>query len=72
MLAVLASTAAAMVGAGAAVWRAARLPPAEAMRPELPAGFRAGLLDRIGLLRAMPIPLRLILRNLARRPGKAV
>ncbi|MNS76716.1 FtsX-like permease family protein [compost metagenome] len=72
VLAVLASTAAAMVGAGAAVWRAARLPPAEAMRPEQPAGFRAGLLDRIGLLRAMPIPLRLILRNLARRPGKAV
>jgi putative ABC transport system permease protein len=71
VLAVLASTAAATVGAGASVWRATRLPPAEAMRPELPEGFRAGLLDRIGLLRAMPIPLRLILRNLARRPGKA-
>ncbi|MBB3010038.1 hypothetical protein [Cupriavidus alkaliphilus] len=41
------------------------------MRPELPAGFRAGVLDRIGLLRAMPIPLRLVVRNLARRPGKA-
>lgn len=71
VLAVLASVAAAMVGAGTSVWRAARLPPAEAMRPELPAGFRAGLLDRVGLLRAAPIGLRMILRNLARRPHKA-
>lgn len=72
IVAVLASVAAAIVGAGAAVLRAARLPPAEAMRPELPAGFRASLLDRTGVLRAMPIPLRLIVRNLARRPGKAM
>lgn len=71
VLAVLASTVAATVGAGASAWRASSLPPAEAMRPELPAGFRAGVLDRVGLLRAMSIPVRLIVRNLARRPGKA-
>lgn len=71
-LAVLASMAAAMIGAGTSVWRAVRLPPAEAMRPELTTGFRAGLLDRMGLLRTAPIALRMILRNLARRPHKAL
>jgi len=70
--AVIASVFAASVGSASAALRAGRLAPVEAMRPELPLGFRASLLDRAGLLAVLPIPLRLIFRNLARRPGKAL
>ncbi|WER50638.1 FtsX-like permease family protein [Cupriavidus sp. WKF15] len=70
--AVMASVCAASVGSASAALRAGRLSPVEAMRPELPLGFRASFLDRAGLLAVLPIPLRLILRNLARRPAKAL
>lgn len=71
---VAAGTAAAAVlsGALAAVGRAFRLPPAEAMRPESPASFRAGLLDRSPLGRRLPVAARSVLRNLVRRPWKAL
>lgn len=65
------SVAAAVVGALSSVRRAVRLPPAESMRPEPPARFHAGLLERAGLLRHLPAPVRMIARNLARRPVKA-
>ncbi|HKX28869.1 MAG TPA: ABC transporter permease [Blastocatellia bacterium] len=42
LTAILISLVSAGLGAIAAVWRAVRLPPAEAMRPEAPARFRAG------------------------------
>ncbi len=63
--------AAAAVGALGAVRRAVRLPPAEAMRPEVPPRFTPGLLDRLGLARHLATPGRIILRNLERRPGRA-
>jgi len=69
--AVLASAAAAAVGALAAVRRALALPPAEAMRPEPPARFRAGALERARLARRLPPSARTIWRNLARRPVRA-
>src|SRR5262245_25234095 len=49
LMAVAISLASATVGALAAVWRAVSLPPAEAMRPEPPARFRAGFIERLGL-----------------------
>ena len=73
---VLVSLVAAVLGAlGAvrrAVRRAVRVPPAEAMRPEPPARFRPGWVERAGLGRLLPTAGRLILRNVERQPGKAL
>lgn len=63
---------AAGVGALMAVRRAVALAPAEAMRPEPPAAFRAGALLRGGWARRLPASLRMIVRNLVRRPWKAL
>ncbi|MBS1105301.1 MAG: ABC-type transport system, involved in lipoprotein release, permease component [Deltaproteobacteria bacterium] len=65
------SGAAAFAGALSAVRRVIALPPAEAMRPESPANFRAGGLERTGLARVLPASLRMIWRNLTRRPARA-
>ncbi len=71
-LALIVAGGAAIVGAIGAVWKAVQLPPAEAMRPEPPARFRAGLWERLGLERYFSVPSRIILRNFERRPGRAV
>jgi putative ABC transport system permease protein len=71
LTAVAISLASASVGALAAVWRAVSLPPAEAMRPEPPARFRAGFIERLGLKHFLSPTARIIVRNLARRPVKA-
>lgn len=71
ILAIGVSGAAALLGALGAVRRALALPPAEAMRPEPPTRFRRGVLERMGLQRLLSLPLRMILRNLARRPSRA-
>lgn len=65
------SVAAALGGALNAVRRAASLPPAEAMRPEPPARFRPGWIERAGFQRWLSIAHRMIVRNLERRPWKA-
>jgi putative ABC transport system permease protein len=65
------SAAAAFAGALSAVRRVIALPPAEAMRPEPPASFRAGGLERTRLMGLLPASLRMIWRNLTRRPGRA-
>jgi putative ABC transport system permease protein len=70
-LAVAVSALAAAAGALAAVRRVLALSPAEAMRPEPPARFSAGLLERSGLGRSAPASLRMIWRNVARRPVRA-
>jgi putative ABC transport system permease protein len=70
--AVLISLGAASVGALGAVRRAISLPPAEAMRPEPPARFRPGIVERLGIHWLVPTSVRIILRNLERRPGKAM
>src|SRR5690606_32040408 len=62
----------ALFGAVLAVRRVLRLPPAEAMRPESPARFRPGPLERMGLQRFIPLAVRMIMRNLERRPLKAL
>jgi len=61
----------AVLGAIGAVRRAVALPPAEAMRPETPAHFRRGVVERLGLGRHLALPTRMIARSLERRPVKA-
>lgn len=70
--AVLISVAAGVIGAGAAVRHAVKLPPAEAMRPEPPAKYRRTISERLGLGHLLSQPTRIILRNLERRPGRAI
>jgi putative ABC transport system permease protein len=71
LLALLASGGAATLGTLGAVRRAARLPPAEAMRPEPPARYRPSLLERWGLAGLFSQPTRMILRHLERQPLRA-
>ena len=66
------SSAAAVLGALASVVRAARLPPAEAMRAEPPSGFGPTILERLGLGRYIPPILLMIVRQLERRPVKTL
>ncbi|AVO42749.1 FtsX-like permease family protein [Simplicispira suum] len=63
---------AAAAGALLAVRRAALLPPAEAMRPEPPASFKPGWLERSGLTRPLPSSARMVLRNVQRKPLQAL
>lgn len=70
--AILISAGAACLGAVSALRSIMGLPPAEAMRPEGPARFRAGIAERMGVQRFVPLSVRMILRNLERRPWKAL
>jgi putative ABC transport system permease protein len=65
------SAVAALGGAVTAVRRVLRLPAAEAMRPEAPARFRPGWLERSGAAARLPASARMIWRNLVRRPVRA-
>jgi putative ABC transport system permease protein len=71
-LALAVSTAAAMVGVFSAVRRAARLPPAEAMRPEPPANYRPAFVERTGIARFLSHTFRIAVRNLERKPAQAL
>lgn len=62
---------AAILGALGAVRRALALPPAEAMRPESPPRFRHGPLERAGVQLRLSPPVRMIVRNIIRRPMRA-
>ena len=63
---------AALLGVFNAVRRAARLPPAEAMRPEPPAKFRPALVERTGIGHLFSHSFRIAVRNLERRPTQAL
>ena len=62
----------AALGAQSAVRRAVRIPPAEAMRPELPAGYRRSLLERPWRRFRLTLVTRMVLRNLERQPGRTL
>lgn len=70
-LTLLIAVAAATIGALGAVRAAVRLPPAVAMRPEPPASFHPGFLERIGLTSRLPSSARMIVRSIARRRIKS-
>jgi putative ABC transport system permease protein len=63
---------AALVGTAHAVVTAARLPPAEAMRPPAPERYRPAFFERLGLSRVLSQPTRMVLRHLERRPWKSL
>jgi putative ABC transport system permease protein len=62
----------AAIGAQSAVRRAVRIPPAEAMRPEPPAGYRRSVLEQSSQWLRPTIVTRMILRNLERQPGRTL
>jgi putative ABC transport system permease protein len=66
--AVIASFAAAFVGALATVRHIAKLPPAEAMRPEAPAVYKRSFLEKIGFARLLGPSAWMVGRELLRRP----
>jgi putative ABC transport system permease protein len=63
---------AACLGALSSLRVVVALPPAEAMRPESPPQFKQGIAERLGFARLVSISTRMILRNLERRPWKAI
>jgi putative ABC transport system permease protein len=71
-LALVVCAAAALVGVFSAVRRAARLPPAEAMRPEPPTNYRPALIERTGVARLLSHTFRIAVRNIERRPMQAL
>jgi len=64
------SVATALLGAGAAVVRATRLRPAEAMRPPMPGRYRGSLLPE-AVTRRLDHPTRILLRQIARAPVRS-
>lgn len=66
------SFASAMTGAFSAVRGVMRLPPAEAMRPAAPTHYRRSLVDRLGLGRVIGPGMNMIVRELERRPLRAL
>jgi putative ABC transport system permease protein len=66
VLSVIVSLAVAAAGAQSAVRRAVRIPPAEAMRPEMPTRYRRSVVER--MWQHVTPATRMILRNLERQP----
>ncbi|MDL2337596.1 MAG: ABC transporter permease [Pseudomonadota bacterium] len=63
------TVATAVLGTLNAIAATVRLAPAEAMRPQAPGRYRRTLLERLGA-RRIPTGLRMILRQMERRPGR--
>lgn len=56
-----------VAGTSFSVWRAVKLPPAEAMRPEAPKSYRQAIAERWGLGRVLSPATRMMLRNVERK-----
>lgn len=69
---VVLALATAVAGSWPAVRRVIRLAPAESMRAAAPARFRPTLVERLGFARFAPVTLRMLVRNLERRPLRAL
>ena len=54
------------------VLKAIELPPAEAMRPAPPPRYRQTIIERLGIARLFSVAVRMILRELERRPFKSL
>lgn len=61
-----------IAGVLSSVRKAAKLPPAEAMRPEPPANFRPSFIEHPALVRLFSHSFRIAVRNLERRPAQAL
>lgn len=62
---------AAAAGAYSAVWRAVRIPPAEAMRPDAPSRYRRTVIETPLVARHLGAAGRMVIRNISRRPWRA-
>lgn len=67
----LLTTGAAVFGTWFSVRNAIRLPPAEAMRPEPPPSFQPTMIEKLIPSNWLPTELRMVVRNVARKPIKA-
>jgi len=72
IIAVFICTFAAITGTLFAIKNASKLPPAEAMRPESPTQFKSTYLEKIGLHKQLSFLSRIVLRQLERRPIRAL
>ena len=72
IFAVLFCTIAAIAGTLFAIKNAAKLPPAEAMRAESPTEFKPSYLEKIGIHKHLSFLSRIVLRQLERRPIRAL
>lgn len=72
IFAVFSCTIAAVIGTLFAIRNAVNLPPAEAMRTESPTVFKRSLLERLGLHQNLSFLSRIVLRQLERRPVRAL
>ena len=70
-LALVVAAGAATLGVFSAVRRAAKLPPAEAMRPEPPANYRPAFVERTGIGKFLSHTFRIAVRNIERKPIQA-
>lgn len=66
------TVAATLAGTIYSVYRAATIPPAEAMRPEPVVQYRRSVVERLGIGRFLAQPTRMILRNIGRQPVRSV
>ena len=72
IFAVMSCTLAAVIGTLFAIRHATSITPAEAMRPESPAVFKTTLLERLGVNQHLSFLSRIVLRQLERRPIRAL
>ncbi|MCM2374977.1 ABC transporter permease [Aporhodopirellula aestuarii] len=70
-IAFLMTTVASVVGTFFAVRSAVLLPPAEAMRPEPPPSYQPSLIERLLPRKTLSPEVRMVVRNITRRPVKA-
>ncbi|WP_444995188.1 ABC transporter permease [Aliikangiella sp. IMCC44359] len=72
IFAVLFCLLAAVIGTLFAIRNAVNLPPAEAMRPESPTEFKETFLERLGVHQYLSFLSRIVLRQIERRPVRAL
>ena len=72
IFAVLSCVIAALLGTLVSIRSAVKLPPADAMRPESPAVFKPTFLEQMGLHKHLSFLSRMVLRQLERRPLRAL
>jgi putative ABC transport system permease protein len=70
--AALITLASAILGTVHSVWKASKLPPAEAMRPEPPARYRKTIIEYLVPASLLSQPSRIIARNIERKPVKSL
>jgi putative ABC transport system permease protein len=72
IFAVLSCVVAALLGTLVSIRAAVNLPPADAMRPESPAVFKPTFVEKMGLHQHLSFLSRIVLRQLERRPFRAI